>query len=197
VRLSPARGDILGKLIYSAIASLDGFVSDVHGTFGWARPDEEVHAFVNELERPVGTYLYGRRMYETMVYWEDPPDFAGQSPAVRDYAQIWHAADKIVFSKTLTSVASAKTRLEPDFDPDEVRELKGAAKNDLSVGGSELATQAVRAGLVDEVALFLVPVLVGAGHRWLGELDANVELELLDERRFRTGVVYVRYRARS
>ena len=187
----------MGRLIYAAIASLDGFVSDAHRNFGWARPDEEVHAFVNDLERRAGTYLYGRRMYETMVYWEDPPDLAAHSPAERDYAQIWRAADKIVFSRTLTSVASAKTRLEPNFDADEIRELKRASESDLTIGGAELATQAIRAGLVDEFGLFLVPVLVGGGHRWLGDLDANVELELLDERRFGNGFVYVRYGTRA
>lgn len=187
----------IGKLIYSAIASLDGYVSDVRGNFDWAAPDEEVHAFINDLERPVGTYLFGRRMYETMVFWEDPPDLSAEPPAFQDYAQIWQAADKVVFSRTLTSVTSAKTRLERDFDPEVVHELKETTESDLSVGGPDLAAQASEAGLVDEFAVFFVPVLVGGGHRWLPDLDVHLKLELLDQRRFRSGVVYLHYRART
>src|SRR5690348_5832403 len=140
----------MGKLIYSALASLDGFVEDAEGRFDWAAPNDEVHAFVNELERDVGTYLYGRRMYETMVYWESPPDLSEQSAEVREYAQMWQAADKIVYSKTLPGVASARTRIEREFDADAIRGLKASTERDLSVGGAELAAQATDAGLVDE-----------------------------------------------
>ena len=184
----------MGKLIYSAIASLDGYIEDADGRFDWAAPDEEVHAFVNELERPVGTYLYGRRMYETMVFWESPPNLAEQPPVVRDFAQIWQAADKIVYSQTLQSVSSARTRIERAFNREAIRELKASAGRDISVGGAALAGQAIEAGLVDEYHLFLVPVVVGDGKRSLP--DTRVRLELLDERRFRNGTVYLRYRTR-
>jgi dihydrofolate reductase len=182
----------MAKLIYSAIASLDGFVEDAEGTFDWARPDEEVHAFVNELERPVGRYLYGRRMYETMTFWERPPGLADGSPAVQEYAAIWQAADKVVYSRTLSSVATARTRLEREFDPESVRRLKAGASRDLGVGGAELAAAAIRAGLVDELQLFLVPVVVGAGKPALPG-GVRQELELLDEQRFGNGTVYLRY----
>jgi Dihydrofolate reductase len=175
----------VGKLIYSAIASLDGYIEDEHGKFDWAAPDDEVHAFINELERPVGTYLYGRRMYETMVAWETVDS--------HPYAEIWRAADKIVYSRTLDSVASAKTRIERDFDPEAVRRLKD--EGDVSVGGAALAAEAIRAGLVDEYQLFFAPVLVGAGKRALPD-GVHSELELLDERRFDSGFVYLRYRHR-
>jgi dihydrofolate reductase len=186
----------VGELIYSVIASLDGYVEDVNGTFGWAAPDEEVHAFVNELERPVGTYLYGRRMYETMVFWERPPDPGEQSPAVRDYATIWQSAEKIVYSRTLETVSSARTRIERVFDPEAVRQLKATAERDLSVGGPELAARAVEAGLVDEYHLLVVPVLVGGGKPALPRSGVRLDLELLDERRFDDGTVYLRYRRR-
>ena len=185
----------MGRLIYSAITSLDGFVADEDGTFDWAAPDDEVHAFVNDLERPVGTYLYGRRMYEIMRYWETALDEPDQDPVGRDYAQVWQAADKIVFSRSLDSVSTARTRLERAFEPDAVRRLKEAAPADLSVGGPELAAHALRAGLVDELQLFLNPVVIGRGNPALPD-DTRVELELLDERRFGGGVVYVRYRVR-
>jgi dihydrofolate reductase len=171
-------------------------VSDARGNFDWAAPDDEVHAFVNDLERSVGTYLYGRRMYETMVFWENPGDAATLPAVEQDYAQIWQAADKVVFSRTLTRVTSAKTKLELEFDPDSVRELKETSTSDLSVGGPDLAAQAIEAGLVDEYAVFFVPVLVGGGHRWLRDVDVRVDLEPLDQRRFGSGVVYVRYRTR-
>jgi len=179
-------------LIYSAIASLDGYVEDEEGKFDWAAPDEDVHAFVNDLERSVGTYLYGRRMYETMVFWETAED---EQPFIRDFAEIWRAADKIVYSKTLESVSSDRTRLERDFDPDAVRQLKETAGRDTTIGGPALAAQAIRAGLVDEYHFFLVPVLVGGGKRALPD-GVRKELELLDERRFASGVVFVRYRQR-
>jgi dihydrofolate reductase len=185
----------MAKLIYSVIASLDGYIEDAKGTFEWAAPDEEVHAFVNDLERSVGTYLYGRRMYETMVFWESPPDLRDH-PVEQAFAAIWQKADKIVYSKTLKAVRSANTRIERDFDPEAVRRLKATARRDLAVGGPELAAQAVEAGLIDEYQLFLVPVVVGGGKGFLRN-RVRVNLELLDERRFRNGTVYLRYRARS
>jgi dihydrofolate reductase len=186
----------MGRLIYSVIASLDGYIEDTEGKFDWAAPDEEVHAFVNDLERPVGTYLYGRRMYETMVFWESPPDLAEQPSFVRDFAKIWRAADKIVYSKTLQTVASDRTRIERDFDTGAVRRMKATDGRDLTVGGPQLAAQAIAAGLVDEYQLFLVPIVVGAGKRSL-PVDICLKLELLDERRFPNGTVYLRYRARN
>jgi dihydrofolate reductase len=155
-----------------------------------------VHAFVNELERSIGTYLYGRRMYETMVFWESPPNLADEPPVFRDFAEIWQSAEKIVFSRTLQKVTSARTRIERDFDADAVRQLKAAADRDLSVGGAELAAQAIEAGLVDEYQMFLVPVVVGGGKRFLPNENVRVDLHLLDERRFRNGTVYLRYRTR-
>jgi dihydrofolate reductase len=180
----------MAKLIYSAIASLDGFVEDEHGGFGWAKPDHELHAFVNDLERPIGTYLYGRRMYETMVYWETD----GDSDAVaRDYASIWRSAEKVVYSRTLQAPSSAKTRVEPSFEPDAIRRLKETSRQDLTVGGAELAGQAIASGLVDECHLFLMPVLVGGGKPALPR-NGRADLELLDERRFQEGVVHLHYR---
>lgn len=179
----------MGRLIYSALASLDGYVEDEHGKFDWAAPDEEVHGFVNDLERPVGTYLYGRRMYETMVAWET---MAGQTPVTRDYAELWRAADKVVYSRTLEEAASARTRIERDFDPDAVRQLKESAGRDLSIGGAALAAAALRAGLIDEVGLFLGPVIVGGGKPALPD-GVRVTLELLEQRSFAGGVVYLRY----
>jgi len=186
----------LAKLIYSAITSLDGYVADEDGNFDWAAPDEEVHTFVNDLERPVGTYLYGRRMYEVMVYWETAHTLAGQPPFVRDFAAIWQAADKIVYSRTLQRVSSARTRIERDFDPEAVRQLKARAGRDLTVGGPDLAAQAIKAGLVDECHLFVAPVLVGGGNQAFPN-HVRLQLELLDERRFASGVVYLRYRIRT
>jgi dihydrofolate reductase len=186
----------VAKLIYSAIASLDGYVEDAEGRFDWARPDEEVHRFVNDLERPLRTYLYGRRMYETMAFWERPPDLAEQPGFVQDFARIWQGARKIVYSTTLPAATSARTTIEREFDPEAVRRLKAAAESDLGVGGAGLAARAIEAGLVDELHLFLVPVLVGGGKRSLPGHDALVSLELLGERRFRNGTVYVRYRTR-
>ena len=183
----------MAKLIYSAIASLDGYVADEDGKFDWAAPGEEVHAFVNDLERPVGTYLYGRRMYEVMAVWETIDD---SSPVMRDYAQIWRAADKVVYSKTLDAVSSARTRIERDFDPEAVRQLKAAAERDLTVGGPTLGAQAITAGLVDEHHLFVWPVVVGGGKPFLPN-KARLRLELLDERRVGNGVVYLRYRTQT
>ena len=186
----------MSKLIYSAIASLDGYVADADGNFDWAVPDEEVHTFINDLERPLGTYLYGRRMYETMVGWETDPTLADQSPVMRDFAEIWQAADKIVYSKTLETVSTARTRIERDFDPEAVRQMKALAGRDLIVGGPELAAQAIKAGLVDEYHLFVVPMVVGGGKRSLPN-DVRLQLELVDERRFGNGMVYLKYRART
>jgi dihydrofolate reductase len=186
----------MAKLIYSAIASLDGYVADEHGNFDWAAPSDEVHAFVNDLERPVGTYLYGRRMYEVMRYWETAPT-SGEQPAVmRDYAEIWQAAEKVVYSTTLEDVSSTRTRIERGFDPDAVRQLKASEERDITVGGPELAAQAIKAGLVDEFHLFLTPVLIGGGNHFLPG-GVRVNLELLHERRFDNGVVYLHYVARN
>ena len=185
----------MAKLIYTGITSLDGYTVDRDGKFDWAEPQEDVHRFVNDLERPVGTYLYGRRMYETMVYWETAHTQPDQQPFVLDYARIWQAADKIVYSTTLDAVSSANTRLERHFDPDDVRRLKESATSDLSVSGPDLAAHAIRAGLVDEYRQFLHPVIVGGGQPFL-PADVRVGLELIEERPFPSGVVYVRYRVR-
>jgi dihydrofolate reductase len=185
----------MAKLIYSAIASLDGYVADEDGKFDWAEPDEEVHTFVNDLERPVGTYLLGRRLYEVMLYWETIT-LADQPPFTQDFAQIWRAADKIVYSKTLEAVSSAKTRIEREFDPEAVRQLKAAAGRDVTVGGPELAVQAFKAGLVDELHLFVAPVVVGGGTQSLPR-SVRLEFELLGDRRFGNGMVYLHYRTRT
>ena len=179
----------MAKLIYSAIMSLDGYVEDADGTFEWAAPDEEVHAFVNELERPIGTYLYGRRMYETMVYWETDTDDA---PVAREYADIWRAAEKVVYSRTLPAVASARTRIWRTFEPDAVQQLKESSAADLSIGGASLGSQALNTGLVDELHLLVTPVIVGGGKRALPD-QFRTRLELLDEHRFESGVVHLHY----
>ena len=186
----------MASLIYSAIASLDGYVADENGNFDWAVPDEQVHAFVNDLMRPVGTHLYGRRLYEVMAGWETDPTLAEQSPVMRDFAELWQAADKIVYSTTLATASTARTRIERTFDPQAVRELKAAADRDLIVGGPELAAQAFAAGLVDECSLFLAPIMVGGGKRSLPD-HVRLRLELVDERRFGNGMVHLRYRART
>jgi dihydrofolate reductase len=183
----------MAKLIYSAIASLDGYVADANGNFDWAVPDEEVHAFVNDLERRAGTYLYGRRLYEVMAGWETAPVDSSQPRVMRDFAQIWQAADKIVYSTTLAAVTTAKTRLERAFDPGAIRQMKASARADITVGGPGLAGAAIAAGLVDECRLFLTPILVGGGTPSLPR-DVRVKLELLDERRFGNGVVHLHYR---
>jgi dihydrofolate reductase len=182
----------MAELIYTALASLDGYIEDTGGRFDWAQPDAEVHAFVNDLERPVGTQLLGRRMYEVLSYWETVP-LAGQPAHIVDFAQIWRAADKIVYSKTLEAATTARTRVEKNFDPEAVRQLKASADGDLSVGGPALAAHAFEAGLVDEIHLFLSPVLVGGGKHALPE-GASLTLELLDEQRFGNGTVYLRHR---
>jgi dihydrofolate reductase len=186
----------MAKLIYSAIASLDGYIEDVDGRFDWAVPDEEVHAFVNDLLRPLGIYLYGRRMYEMMVAWETDPTLAERSPVMGDFAETWQAADKVVYSRTLEAVSTARTRMERDFDPEAVRQMKASAGGDISVSGPDLAAHAFRAGLVDECHLFVVPILVGGGKRSLPD-DVRMRLELLDERRFGGGMVYLHYRTKT
>ena len=182
--------------MYSAIISLDGYIADEDGNFDWTVPDEEVHTFINDLERPIGTYLYGRRMYEVMVAWETAHTLPDQPPFILDYAQIWQAAEKIVYSRSLEAVSSARTRVERDFDPEAVRQMKARAGGDISVGGPELAAQAFRAGLVDELYLFVVPIVVGGGKRSLPN-DVRLKLELIDERRFSSGMVYLHYRTRT
>ncbi len=185
----------MAKLIYSAIASLDGYVEDRQGKFDWATPDEQVHAFINDLERPIGTYLYGRRMYETMVYWETVSTGADQAPVSRSFAEIWRAAEKIVYSKTLSAPSSTRTRIERDLDPAAVEALKETSRSDITIGGATLAGQAIAASLVDECHLFLHPIAVGGGRPALPD-NVRVGLELLDQRRFESGVVYLRYRVR-
>ena len=181
----------MAKLIYLTLMSLDGYVEDEEGKFDWAEPDEEVHAFVNELARPVGTYLYGRRMYEVMVAWETIAS-ADQPAYIRDFAEIWRAADKVVYSKTLEAVSTARTRIERDFDPEAVRQLKATAGRDLAVAGPALAAHAFDAGLVDELHLFVAPIVVGGGKQAF-PADVRLKLELLDERRFGGGMVHLRY----
>jgi dihydrofolate reductase len=180
----------MARLIYSAITSLDGYVADENGNFDWAEPDEEVHTFINDLQRPVGTYLYGRRMYEVMVAWETIT-LANQPSVMRDFAEIWLAADKIVYSRTLETASSARTRIERDFDPEAVRQMK--AGRDLSVAGPHLAAQAIRAGLVDEWHVFVAPIVVGGGTRFFPS-GVRVKLELLGQRRFAGGMVHLHYR---
>ena len=186
----------MAKLVYSAIASLDGYVADGDGDFGWAVPDEEVHAFINDLQRPIGTHLYGRRMYETMAGWETDPALAEGSPLTRDFAELWQAADKVVYSRTLEAAPTARTRIERNFAPEAVRQMKASAGQDMLIGGPNIAAQAFGAGLVDECHLFVTPVVVGGGKRFLPS-DVRLELELLDERRFGNGMVYLRYRTKT
>jgi dihydrofolate reductase len=182
----------VARLVYSSIASLDGYVADARGDFGWAAPDEEVHRFVNDLEREVGTYLYGRRMYEVMVVWETMGG-EGARPVSRDYAEIWRSAEKVVYSRTLEAPRSPRTRIERSFEPDAVRRMKDEAERPLGIGGPELAAHALRDGLVDELHLFLAPVIVGGGKRALPD-DVRLELELVSERRFESGFVHLHHR---
>jgi dihydrofolate reductase len=182
----------MAKLIYSAITSLDGFINDENGDFDWSAPDEEVHAFVNDQERTIGTYLYGRRMYEVLKVW-DTWDTADEPYVIKDFANLWRAAEKVVYSSTLQTVSTARTRIEGAFDPATVRALKSAADKDLSIGGATLAGSAIQAGLVDEIHQFLNPVIVGGGTYWLpGEVRLN--LELLAEDRFANGTIHLHYR---
>ena len=186
----------MARLIYSAISSLDGYIEDRNGNFDWAAPDEEVHQFVNDLERMAATYLYGRRMYETMMVWETDPNLAADSPITRDFAEMWQAANKIVYSKTLEKVSTSKTELKRNFDPQAIKQLKESAASDISIGGSGLAAHAFRSGLIDECHLFLTPILVGGGKHALPD-EVRLELELLDERHFGNGEVYLCYRVRQ
>jgi dihydrofolate reductase len=183
----------VGKLIYIAISSLDGYIADEDGKFDWGEPDEEVHTFVNNVMRPIGTYLLGRRMYEVMVWWESTPTGADQPAFSREFAKMWRAAEKIVYSKTLKTASSARTRIERDFDPEAVRQLKVRTAHDMSVAGPELAARAFEAGLIDECGLFIAPIIVGGGKQSLPD-NLRLRLELLDERRFRSGMVYLYYR---
>ena len=186
----------MAKLIYAAISSLDGYVADTEGNFDWSAPDEEVHRFVNELERPIGTHLYGRRMYEVMRYWETASTGNDGPSAEQEYAKIWQAADKIIYSKSLEQVSSARTRIERDFDRQAIQQLKAAATRDLSVSGPTLAAQAIKLGLVDECHLFLSPIVVGGGNPALPD-NVRLRLELLDERRFGNDVVYLHYHVKA
>ncbi|MFD9904002.1 dihydrofolate reductase family protein [Streptomyces sp. NPDC059063] len=186
----------MGKLVYSTIASLDGYVADEAGDFSWAVPDEEVHTFINDAMRPYGTYLYGRRMYEMMAGWETEPPGPEQPSALRDFAEIWQAADKVVYSTTLERPGTARTRIERTFDPDAVRRLKADLGHDLAIGGPGLAAHALAAGLVDECQLYLAPSVVGGGKR-VFPAGLRIGLDLLDERRFGNGMAYLRYRARA
>jgi dihydrofolate reductase len=186
----------MADLIYAAIASLDGYVADERGEFDWAAPDEEVHAYVNALERPVGTYLYGRRMYDTMVFWETEGDGDDEPAVMHEYTGIWRAADKVVFSRTLDSPSSAHTRIEREFDPVAVRALVDAAARDVSIGGAEIAGQALAAGVVDQVHLIVVPVIVGGGTRALPD-GVRLDLELVGDHRFASGFVHLHYRVVS
>jgi dihydrofolate reductase len=184
----------MAKLIYVSNVSLDGYIEDEHGNFGWTEPNDEGFAFVTDLVRPVGTHLYGRRMYETMAVWETDPALAAQSELMSDFANVWQAAEKVVYSTTLDAVPTAKTKLERNFDPDSVRDMKASATSDLAVGGPNLAAHAFKAGLVDECHLFICPVVLGGGKVSLPS-GTRIELELLDQRRFSNGVVYLRHRA--
>ena len=186
----------MAKLIYVTNVSLDGYIEDAQGSLEWTEPNDEVFTFITDLVRPVGTWLYGRRLYETMAVWETDPALAAQSELSADFANVWQGADKIVYSTTLDAVSTANTRLERRFDPDSVRDTKASATGDLTVGGSALAAHAFDAGLVDECQLFVYPVLVGGGKAAFSS-DARVQLELLEEHRFGNGAVYLRYRIRS
>lgn len=186
----------MAQLMYLAITSLDGFIEDEEGSFDWSAPDEEVHGFVNDLVRPVGTYLYGRRMYETMVYWETAHLIADASAYFRDYTNLWQKTEKIVYSMTLQAASSARTHVEREFDPEKVRQLKSTEGRDITVAGPDLAAQAIGAGLVDELQLFLAPIIVGGGKPSLPK-QVRLNLELLEQRRFGSGVVFLRYRNRT
>jgi len=184
------------NLIYSVFMSLDGYMEDASGNFDWAAPDEQVHQFVNDLERSVGTYLLGRRMYETMKFWESEANLAGEPPAMLDFAKIWQAANKIVFSRTLETASTRRTRVEKNFDPGAIRQLKEEADKDISIGGPELAAHAFQSGLIDECHLFILPILVGGGKKALPD-QIWLELDLMDERHFDNGTVFLRYRVKQ
>ena len=186
----------MARLLYVLNVSLDGYIADQDGNFDWAVPDQEFYSFINDLLRPVGTYLYGRRLYELMAVWETDPAAAAQSPGAGEFARLWQAADKVVYSTTLQAAATTSTRIQRDFDPGAVRQLKAAAERDVTVGGAALGAQAISAGLVDEYHLLVWPVVVGGGTRLLPD-RVRLQLELLDERRFGNGMVYLRYRTQT
>ena len=186
----------MGRLIYSILMSLDGYIEDPSGSFDWAEPDAEVHRVVNDLARPVGTHLYGRRMYEVMQAWETLDREPGQPDYIVDFARIWQAADKIVFSSSLEAPSTSRTALERRFDPDAVRERKRTSEADLMIGGPGLAAEAFDAGLVDVVHLFVAPVTVGGGKPAMPR-DVRIDLELESERRFGNGMAQLAYRVRS
>ncbi len=186
----------MARLIYTANSSLDGYIEDRDGKFDWTAPDEEYFRFITDLIRAEGTHLYGRRMYENMMVWETDPNLAGQSPLMRDFAQVWQAADKIVYSRTLEAVSTRKTQIQRNFDPEAIRRLKESVEQDIHIGGAELAAHAFRSGLIDECHLFLLPIIVGGGKPCLPD-NVRLELELMEERRFGSGVVFLRYRIRQ
>lgn len=186
----------MARLIYTTNASLDGYTEDRDGIFDWAAPEEDYFRFITNLLRADGTHLYGRRMYESMMVWETDPNLAAESPLMRDFAEVWQAADKIVYSRTLESVSTRKTQIERNFDPEAIRRLKEVVEQDIHIGGPELAAHAFRSGLVDECQLFLIPILVGGGKPAFPD-DLRLELELLEERRFGSGVVFLHYRTRQ
>ena len=186
----------MARLTYSMSVSLDGYVEDADGKFDWSAPDEEVHAFVNDLHRGVGTFLLGRRIHDELTYWDDPPDLDEQPSCVQDFAAIWQAADKVVYSRTLEALRTERTRVESAFDPEAVRRMKSQSERDLGIGGPELAAQAIAAGLVDDVQLFVVPIVLGAGKPAL-PLDRRLALRLQDERRFANGTLFLHYRTRA
>ena len=185
----------MAKLIYSMITSLDGYAAAAEGDLGTGAEDEEVHTFIGDIFRPVRTFLYGRRMYETMVFWETADAEPDVPPHILEYARDWQAAEKIVYSTTLQSVSSAKTKIERTFDPDAIRKLKAESDHDISVDGPNLAAQAIRAGLVDEYHLFITTSVVGGGKRFFPE-GVRLDMELVDERTFKTGLIYARYSTR-
>lgn len=186
----------MAHLIYTANSSLDGYIEDVNGKFDWTAPDEEYFRFISNLVREAGTYLYGRRMYETMMVWETDPNLAAESPLRRDFAEIWQAANKIVYSRTLERVSTRKTQLERSFEPEAIRQFKEVVEQDILIGGAELAAHAFRSGLIDECHLFLLPIIVGGGKPCIPN-NIRLDLDLLEERRFGSGVVFFRYRTRQ
>ncbi|WP_152365358.1 dihydrofolate reductase family protein [Microlunatus speluncae] len=186
----------MGRLIYSMITSLDGYAEDANGDFGWTATEDDVHAFVTEEYAGVGTYLYGSRMYQTMVYWETADQLPDQPQVIYDYARVWQAADKIVYSATLTETASQRTRLERSFDPEQIRRLKAESDHDLTVDGPTLAATAIKAGLVDEIHQIVCPVIVGGGNRFFPE-GVRLDLDLVSERRFANGVLHLRFQRKG
>lgn len=185
----------MAKLIYSAITSLDGYIEDESGLFEWAMPSEEAHSFINDLLRPIGTYLYGRRLYETMIFWEKDPSFFEGSAVMADFAQIWKSAEKIVYSKTLSDISTARTQLEKNFAPNLIKQMKGKSESDLIIGGAELAREAFEVGLIDEYHAFLSPISIGNGKSAL-PVDVRLKLSLVNQLRFTDGMVYLHYKIR-